>query len=50
MEHLGLEKDSETSLSCSREILSCFFLVPGETSSFCAMTGSGADDGGFAQA
>ena len=55
MEHLGLEKDSETSLSCSREILSCFFLVSGETYSFCVsppcvMTGSGADDGGFAQA
>lgn len=47
--------ESETSLSCSREILSCFFLVSGETSSFCVsppcvMTGSGADDGGFAQA
>lgn len=48
--------ESETSLmSCSCEILSCFFLAPGETSSFCVcppsvMTGWGAADGGFAQA
>lgn len=42
-------------MSCSCEILSCFLLVLGETSSVrmsspCVMTGSGAADGGFAQA